>query len=61
MESVIDVAKMMAQASSVFKCPLVETEQYVKAFGKTVKEIGDMQGNNVHYWEKRSSQWSYQR
>ena len=39
MEAVIDIAKMMAQASSILKCPLIETEQYPKAFGHTCEEI----------------------
>ena len=43
---------MMAKASVIFKCPLVETEQYVKAFGRTFDEIKECQGDNVHYWEK---------
>jgi tellurite resistance protein len=36
MQAVVDVCIMMAQASTVFKAPLVETEQYVKALGKTL-------------------------
>ena len=52
MEGVINTAIMMAKASEIFFCPLIETVHVPKVFGKTIPEIAEAQGSTLCRFEK---------
>eukprot|EP01112_Ceratiomyxa_fruticulosa_P000515 TRINITY_DN1046_c0_g2_i3.p1 TRINITY_DN1046_c0_g2~~TRINITY_DN1046_c0_g2_i3.p1 ORF type:complete len:203 (+),score=41.04 TRINITY_DN1046_c0_g2_i3:200-808(+) len=53
MPHVIRTAQLMVQSANVLKMPVLVTEQYPKAFGKTVSEISTfLPSTDTHVFEK---------
>ena len=51
--SILEVTSTMVSASSLLKVPVVVTEQYPKAFGHTVPELGKVLPDNTKIFEKK--------
>ncbi|RMZ54677.1 hypothetical protein APUTEX25_003055 [Auxenochlorella protothecoides] len=50
--AVVDVSRRMIRAAEVFQIPVIVTEQYPKALGKTVSELTEVLPKDAQVFEK---------